>query len=84
MISSTLPGWTFELEGGTVQPQHLSSPLPSTNGTTTFTVDGSGNVVVELRPVQEPGILIWITRLAPDAGRFAATISEVKVYGAAG
>ena len=84
VISSTLPGWTFELEGGTVQPQHLSSPLLSTNGTTTFTVDGSGNVVVELPPVEEPGILIWITRLAPDAGRFAATISEVKVYGAAG
>jgi serine/threonine-protein kinase len=80
-VSSTIPGWTFQLESGTLQ--HLSIPLPSTGGATTFTIDATGQAVIDLRPVQASGILIWITRLAPDAGRFAATISEVKVFGAA-
>jgi hypothetical protein len=38
-------------------------------------------VVVELRPVRASGLLIWITRLGADGGRFAASIAEVTVEG---
>ena len=80
-IRSSLPGWTFEVKAGVLS--ELSGPLQSTDGRRDFTMTG-GSVTVDLRPVDTPGILIWITSLAPDHGRFAASISEVTVSGAAG
>jgi hypothetical protein len=41
----------------------------------------NGTVTVELRPVTARGILIWITELAPQDGRFAAAVGEVAVRG---
>jgi len=82
VLTSTLPGWTFQLEAGTLQ--HLSAPLQSTAGARTFTIGGNGRAVVDLRTVRAPGILIWITRLAPDGGRSAATLADLTVSGAAG
>jgi hypothetical protein len=80
VIRSPLAGWSFQLRAGG-SPDALAPPLASEGGATTFEADPSGKTVVTLRPVSTSGILIWITRLAPDEGRFAASISEVSVQG---
>ena len=43
----------------------------------------AGRVTIDLKPVRTPGVLIWITQLAPDGGRFAAEVAEVSVQGPA-
>jgi hypothetical protein len=80
VIRSPLAGWSFQLRSGS-SPEALAQPLASESGATTFQADPSGKTVVILRPTSTSGILIWITRLAPDEGRFAAAISEVSVQG---
>jgi hypothetical protein len=80
VIRSPLAGWSFQLRPGS-SPDALAPPLASESGDTTFEADPSGKTVVTLRPTATSGILIWITRLAPDEGRFAAAISEVSVQG---
>lgn len=82
VIRSAIPGWSFELKAGRI-PNDLSAPLAAEDGRTTFRADPSGRTVVVLRPVSAPGILIWITGLGPDQGRFAAAIAEVSVQGSA-
>ena len=79
-ITSPIPGWRFELKAGTL-PDRLSGPLASTGGNTSFRMGTNGTVTVELRPVTARGILIWITELAPQDGRFAAAVGEVAVRG---
>jgi serine/threonine-protein kinase len=80
VLRSSIPGWSFQLLPGN-DPRGTGDPLASRSGARTFTVDASGRAGVTLRPVSTSGILIWITRLAPDEGRFAAAIAEVSVQG---
>jgi eukaryotic-like serine/threonine-protein kinase len=80
VIRSSLAGWSFQLRAGS-PPDALAEPLASESGETTFEAGPSGKTVVILNPVSTSGILIWITRLAPDDGRFAAAIAEVSVQG---
>jgi eukaryotic-like serine/threonine-protein kinase len=79
-VVSPVEGWTFQVMAGTL-PDDLSAPLSDADGSVSFEVR-SGRAVVELEPVRAPGILIWITGLGPDDGRWAAAISEVRVMGA--
>jgi serine/threonine-protein kinase len=78
VIRTPTPGWSFQLRAGSLSGAVGARPIPSTDGDTTFTASSERTVVV-LEPVSTPGILIWITRLAPDGRRFAAAISEVSV-----
>jgi hypothetical protein len=80
VIRSPLAGWSFQLRAGS-SPDALAQPLPSEDGETTFGADPSGRTVVILQPASTSGILIWITELAPDEGRFAAAVGEVSVQG---
>ena len=80
VIRSPLSGWSFQLRPGN-SPDALAQPLASESGATTFEADPSGKTIVILRAASTSGILIWITHLAPDEGRFAAAIAEVSVQG---
>jgi hypothetical protein len=83
MIQSPLSGWTFELRSGP-SPDGATTVLEASDGETSFTADPSNTTSVELgSPVRTDGILIWITKLAQDGGRFAAQIGEVSVEGPA-
>jgi tRNA A-37 threonylcarbamoyl transferase component Bud32 len=78
-IASPISGWTFELKPGAFdQP---GDPLTATDGSATFTVGGGGTKTVQLPGVKTDGILIWITKLGSDGGRFAAAVGEVTVEG---
>lgn len=79
VIRSPVSGWTFELKAGPLQ--RLSGRLRSSGGQTTFSTSASGRTVLMLEPVKTSGILIWITGLAADQGRFAAAIAEVSLQG---
>jgi eukaryotic-like serine/threonine-protein kinase len=79
-ITSPIPGWSFQLKAGTL-PDRLSAPLEDSAGRTTFQVGSSGTATIALRPVRDRSVLIWITQLAPDDGRFAAAVAEVGVFG---
>jgi eukaryotic-like serine/threonine-protein kinase len=81
-VSSPLPGWTFQLRAGPA-PSRTGKPLRSSGGATRFKVGDSGRVKVSLPPTRMRGVMIWITELAPDSGRFAARIGEVTVLGQA-
>jgi hypothetical protein len=81
-LVSPVAGWTFEIRAGST-PQVDGQPLRATDGSTTFTVGSGGTVVVNLEPVQTSGLLIWITRLGADEGRYAASVAEVTVEGPA-
>jgi len=78
-IQSPIKGWTFQLKVGALD--HLSAPLPDARGRTTFTVGPSGTVTVQLNSEDTGSMLIWITRLGPDQGQWAAAIGEVTVSG---
>jgi tRNA A-37 threonylcarbamoyl transferase component Bud32 len=80
IITSPIPGWRFELKAGTL-PNRLSGPLANSRGETSFRMGSSGTATIELRPVTARGLLIWITELAPQEGRFAAAVGEVSVSG---
>jgi hypothetical protein len=79
-VFSPVEGWTFQVMTGTL-PDDLSGPVSDAAGSATFEVR-SGRAVVQIEPVRAAGILIWITGLGPDQGRWAAAISEVRVMGA--
>jgi eukaryotic-like serine/threonine-protein kinase len=79
-VASAIVGWTFEVKEGSTTGT-LSDALPASDGATTFTMDSSGRLVVDLKPVRTSGLLIWITRLGADGGRYAASIAEVTVEG---
>ncbi|HEX9236901.1 MAG TPA: protein kinase [Actinomycetota bacterium] len=79
-IVSPIPGWRFELLPGS-SPDQSASPLQATDGSTTFQVPGSGRATIHLRPARIPGLMIWITQLAPGAQGFRAEIAEVSVSG---
>jgi eukaryotic-like serine/threonine-protein kinase len=79
-VASAIEGWTFQVKAGSTTGT-LSDPLPASDGSTSFTMGPSGNVVVDLEPVRTSGLIIWITRLGPDRGRYAASIAEVTVEG---
>jgi hypothetical protein len=75
-IDTPLDGWTFELRPG---PYGTPGPaLRDADGSTSFTVRG-GHITVNLAAPRTPGLLVWITRLAPDRGQFAAAIGGVTV-----
>jgi serine/threonine-protein kinase len=76
-IASSLPGWTFQLFA---TPEASGTPMASAPGSTTFTAT-EGTTAITLRPHRAPGVLIWITGLAPDHGKFAASIADVAVRG---
>jgi eukaryotic-like serine/threonine-protein kinase len=80
VIRSPFSGWSFQLRGGT-SPDSAGRALTSTDGASTFTADSSGRTVIEVPPTTTSGMLVWITQLAPDEGRFAAAIAEVSVQG---
>jgi eukaryotic-like serine/threonine-protein kinase len=78
-IASELPGWTFEVrEGPYASP---SEPVAGVGGRVSFTMPSSGNAEVDLDSLPTEGLLIWFTELAPDDGRFRASIAEVTVVG---
>jgi tRNA A-37 threonylcarbamoyl transferase component Bud32 len=79
-VVSPLAGWTFEVKAGS-SPQATAGALPATDGSTSFTIGPKGLTVVHLKPVQTSGLLLWITELAPDGGRYAASIAEVTLEG---
>jgi eukaryotic-like serine/threonine-protein kinase len=79
-VSSPIIGWTFELLPGAT-PDENGDPLASTAGRVEFTIGSNGKAAVELPTVRTPGLMIWITALGLDGGRFAAAISEVDVRG---
>jgi hypothetical protein len=56
--------------------------MTSPDGPTSFTAS-DGSLTVALRPQHARGVLVWITGLAPDGGRYAASIAEVAVEGTA-
>jgi hypothetical protein len=78
-ITSSLPGWTFQLYA---TPEASGTPLASAKGSTTFTA-AEGLTTITLRPRPAAGLLIWITGLAPDHGKFSASIEDVAVRGTA-
>jgi hypothetical protein len=78
-VFSPLDGWTFQIRPAS-SPEDTASFLASTDGESTFEVR-SGKAVIDVEPVKAKGLLIWITGLASDDGRWAAAISEVKVMG---
>jgi tRNA A-37 threonylcarbamoyl transferase component Bud32 len=80
-VSSPLTRWAFELLPG-AQPNENADPLPSTGGAVSFTIGADGTAVVDLGGVKVAGLMIWITRLAPDGGRYAASIAEITVRAA--
>jgi serine/threonine-protein kinase len=80
-IDTDLSGWAFQLRAGT--PEDPSAPLPATDGSRTFVLDRPGRTVIDLRPVRTGGLMVWVTGLGPDGGRFAARINEVRVLGVA-
>jgi hypothetical protein len=77
-ITSPLPGWTFDLIPG-APPNQNTRPVASAGGQVTFTVAAEGTSVIDLGGQKMSGLMIWITRLAPDAGRYAASIGEITV-----
>jgi serine/threonine-protein kinase len=79
-ITSPLEGWRFEVRAG-ASPEAADPIQSATSGDSAFTARGSGPTTVRLTPSRVSGILIWITRLAPDGGRFAASISGITVAG---
>ena len=81
-VTSPLRGWTFELIPGS-EPNEEASPLASASGEVEFTIGPNGKATVDVSPQQIRGLMIWITSLAPDQGRFAAAVSEVSVRGPA-
>jgi hypothetical protein len=74
-ITSPLAGWTFQLFADAVPS---GTPIASPDGRTSFTAR-DGSLTVTVRPQHAPGVLVWITGLAPDDGGFAASIAEVAV-----
>jgi tRNA A-37 threonylcarbamoyl transferase component Bud32 len=81
-VESPAPGWTFELLPGSSPDQDVR-PLRGADGSTRFSVPESGRLVIEIRPVRIPGLMIWITQLAPDpqGDRFVAEVGEVEISG---
>jgi predicted Ser/Thr protein kinase len=79
-LSSSIEGWSFELRAGSTA-QATAKPIAATSDATTFTLGSKGTLVVDLKPVRTSGLLIWITQLGPDEGRYAASIAEVTVEG---
>jgi tRNA A-37 threonylcarbamoyl transferase component Bud32 len=80
ILVSSIQGWTFEIKAAS-NPQAAAEAIPSTDGSTTFTVGSRGTVAIELKPTETSGLLVWITQLGADEGRYAASIAEVTVEG---
>jgi eukaryotic-like serine/threonine-protein kinase len=80
ILASSIAGWTFEIKAAS-SPQATAETIPSTDGSTTFTVGSKGTVAIDLRPTETSGLLVWITRLGADDGRYAASIGEITVEG---
>jgi len=81
-ITTPTPGWSVELIGGS-HPDPAGTPLESPSGRTLFTVS-SATTTITLQPARTDGILLWIRQLAPDGGRFSASVAEVSVSGTRG
>ena len=81
-ITTPAGGWTVQLVGGT-HPDPTAPPLESPDGRTTFSIP-TGTTTIALRPARTAGVLLWITRLAPEGSRYAASVAEVSVSGTPG
>ncbi|MGH2554978.1 MAG: protein kinase domain-containing protein [Actinomycetota bacterium] len=81
-VNAPIQGWTFQVMAGST-PTTPSDPLPAADGSTTFRVGPSGEAAINLKPVRASRLLIWITRLGPDDGRYGASIADVTVEGPA-
>jgi hypothetical protein len=75
-IRTPISGWTFQLLPGPYGDP--GTALRSTAGSASFTVSGD-SITVHLHPARSSGLLIWITALGADQGRFAAAVGEVSV-----
>jgi len=85
-ITTPTGGWIVKLipaTGSGASPEPTASPLQGPGGSTSFTVP-TGTTTIRLRPARTGGILLWITRLAPDGGRYAASVTDVSVSGTRG
>jgi len=81
-ITTPAGGWTVELIAGS-PPDPRAEPMQDASGRTDFTV-ATGTTTIAVKPSRTEGVLLWITRLAPDGGRFAASVAEVSVAGTPG
>jgi hypothetical protein len=81
-VNAPIQAWTFQIMTGST-PTTPSEPLSAADGSTTFTIGPGGEAVIDLKPVRASRLLIWITRLGADDGRFAAAIADVTVEGTA-
>jgi tRNA A-37 threonylcarbamoyl transferase component Bud32 len=81
-IESPVSGWMFELLPGS-SPDQDARPLRDVDGTSSFSMPPSGRLEIEIRPVRIPGLMIWITQLAPNprGDRFVAEVGEVEIAG---
>jgi hypothetical protein len=80
VLRSAIEGWSFEIRAAS-DPREIGESIPSTDGSETFTVGSEGRVSIDLEPTETTGLLVWITRLGADDGRFAASIADVTVEG---
>jgi eukaryotic-like serine/threonine-protein kinase len=80
ILRSPIEGWSFEIRAVS-DPSETGVAIPSTDGSTTFTVGSEGLLSIDLEPSETTGLLVWITRLGADDGRFAASIADLKVEG---
>ena len=80
MLEASAGGAELALDREDRLPEIHSALLAAVGGSAELWVT-RGRTVVSLDPVKTSGILVWITGLAPDQGRFAAVIGEVTVQG---
>ena len=84
-VTGPIRGWSFQLQAGSSpESARRSKPVVDAAGKDTFTIGRSGRAVVSFQPVQAGGLLIWVTELGPDEGRFGAAVAEVRVEGERG
>jgi hypothetical protein len=78
-ITSSLPGWTFELQGSG-DAVTFSEPLVA-EGTTSFTA--TDETVIRPDDATHRYLMIWITGLVPDkeGDEYRAGVAEVEVLG---
>jgi len=77
-LRTTIPGWTFELQGSD-DATSFSNPLAREDGSRSFTAKSRSRV--RLEGAEYRYLLVWITELPPADTGYRATISDVEVRG---
>ena len=78
-LQTTIPGWRFQLQGAVASA--FDPPLRDVDGERTFEMDAEKRTVRLEEAVEYRSVLVWITWLGPDDGRFRASIAEAEVFG---